>query len=978
MLDYQRIVDDVRSALINNGQDGDDFLHGAAADYSLAIDEVNERLRQCGAFLRKGLRSEAIQLCEVEPNLLDVVGILDFPERDTWNELLALHSLSSPSALLVDVAANLNEAYAIEQPLATLLQRHRLLALSHAPIRLRVETLRSLADADPENAIWDQDVRTFEEERVKELQREVPQAIARHDTAALSALAAELEHSAWRIDSPVALIQQIAVARSNAARQKGLAELREAADGLNTKHAEFDVDGGRRAREQWGILFSAWGRHADPSLVQAVAAPLEWLREQDEIAERAARQEAAIADLDHAITTRRPAADLHRLHREAKREGDLPASLEARYVERLESIDRAARRRMQLSLAVFAGFILIVGGIIGTVVYMNIQAAKADRAVVNAVGKLQQLVQDNKLDEARNFIDQLSAESPSIAEDARIQEISSAVAKQVKDEDDRRRDLAAAMELLRKSISDPDKEALARAKKLAKTDEEKAAIRLAEEDIATQREKTQSKVDQDFLAQLKPLKGQVDAIEKEVKDKPHDCDDKLNHLAAEISKLEGSNPQISEAARKPAELLRTRVKSLVVKVQSGIDELSGEESLTAAVGDSAAFRQKLLDYAQKFPQARCSGSFRAVAGDESPLWDWVGQWNETIEAIGRRNSSRCNRKAAADLASKLRKLLDERDGHPDAQAFRQRLPYLESIAHRIDGEGNPIEGALKPVFSDPLLAGVWMLKDAAGQRFYLLEDPAAKFGPLSDLKPDRTYGFQYVTGFNLTKKGKSLRGSQIMGDQAVAPQRATATALMGILEATTDESWEPSFCRMIDTVLNDKESDPLLKRFLLRKIVTIGCEGSLCLQNGFGGHVDLLKKSAIPSAVNWVDPDDSVAAEQRPLAGAELGTLPSFADAQASAGKEWKSLGAAIGTELTCVGWLSKNGAGNWRCLTKSPCPEQGKLVIVRPVAAAGQKQKAAVFEAIGRLDHGKAVINAVPGPSLAEGRPVYTTIPHR
>ena len=74
MLDYQRIVDDVRSALFNNGQDGDDFLQAAAADYSLAIDEVNERLRHCGGLLRKGLRSESLQLCEIEPNLLERRG----------------------------------------------------------------------------------------------------------------------------------------------------------------------------------------------------------------------------------------------------------------------------------------------------------------------------------------------------------------------------------------------------------------------------------------------------------------------------------------------------------------------------------------------------------------------------------------------------------------------------------------------------------------------------------------------------------------------------------------------------------------------------------------------------------------------------------------------------------------------------------------------------------------------------------------
>ena len=93
MLDYQRIVDDVHSACFNNGQDGDDFLQGVAADYSLAIDEANERLRQCGALFRKGLRSEAIQLCEIEPNLLEIVEILDFPERESWDEASCCEAL---------------------------------------------------------------------------------------------------------------------------------------------------------------------------------------------------------------------------------------------------------------------------------------------------------------------------------------------------------------------------------------------------------------------------------------------------------------------------------------------------------------------------------------------------------------------------------------------------------------------------------------------------------------------------------------------------------------------------------------------------------------------------------------------------------------------------------------------------------------------------------------------------------------------
>jgi hypothetical protein len=975
MLDYQRIVDDVRSALFNNGQDGDDFLQGAAADYSLAIDEANERLRQCGALLRKGLRSEAIQLCEVEPNLLDVVEILDFPERDTWKELLALHGLSAPAALMLEVAANLNEGYAVEQPLATLLQRHRLLAMSHGPIRLRVETLRSLAEADPENPIWDQDLRTFEQERLKELQQEVPQAIAGRDMTVLNALAAELEHSAWRIGRPDSLISQIAVVRLNAARQEGLGQLRQTAGRLHAVHAAMDVDGGRRVRAQWDPLFATWGRFAESSLRQEVAAALDWLREEDELAEQAARHEGAVAAMEQAIMARRGAEELHRLHREARREGDIPASAEAGYRERLAAIDRAAKWRTRASLAIFASFIVAIGSVIAVMVLQHVQAGRADRALAS----LRQLVQDNNVDEARNFIDQLAAESPQIAADPRIQEISSRLTKQLQDEDARRRAFAVAIDLVQKSIADqpPDKEALSRAKKLAITEEENAAVRKAEQDIAELGRAVQSKVDQDFLAQRKDLNDRAGAIEKDIEADPDASHRKLTDLSAELTRLQESSPQISDAARKPAELLQTRVKALDEEAHTVTDRLIREEAITAASGDNAAFRQKLLDYADKFPQARRSASFRAVAGEESPLWDWIAQWNEAVQAIGRQNSAKFNRKTAADLAPKLRKLLDDRPGHPDADAFQQRLPYLEAIVHRSDGEGNPIEAALKPIFTDPLVAGVWMLADTAGQKYYLLEDPTTKFGgPLIALQPSTVYSFEYVAGFDLSKKRKSLRGNDIKPSGPVAPQLATAKALVAILDGMTDDQWEKSFCRMIEAVLNDHDTDPLLKHFLLRKILSVGCQGSLCLQKGLAGHAELLTNSTIPPSVNWVDPNNSEAAGLRPVAEGELGKLPSFSDAKNDVANQWHSLGRAIGTEWVCVGWLRKNMDGNWQCLTKSNCPESGKLVTVRTADADGRRAKAAVFAAVGRLDRGKAVIDAVPGPALAEGRPVYVANP--
>ena len=309
-----------------------------------------------------------------------------------------------------------------------------------------------------------------------------------------------------------------------------------------------------------GVALRSLGNVRRPALLQGVSVPLEWLREQDELAQQAARHEAALAALDQALAARRGAADLERLHREAARDGEVPPELEQSVRRRMAEIDRAARRRMWISVAAFAGFLLVLGGVITTVVMQHLEAAKADAALAS----LEQLVRDNNVDEARNFIDQLTAESPQIAADLRIQEIGSRLARQQRDEDGRRKAFATALELLRKSIDDklPDNDALARAKKLAVSDDDKTTVRKAEQDIAKLGEAVQSKVDQDFLAELKEIKERVATAEKDLEDKPDAAVRKLNELGGELDHLLAAHPQISEAAKKPCELLRGRLKDL--------------------------------------------------------------------------------------------------------------------------------------------------------------------------------------------------------------------------------------------------------------------------------------------------------------------------------------------------------------------------------------------------------------------------------
>ena len=128
MADYQNIVEQIRGFLQASDQTRNDRLDNLAANYVEACTEVNQRLGRCHRLLQQGLRSEAIQLAESEPRLLDAVETLDFPERNEWDELVEIYSLAGAPKLVVEPRTALSEAYAEAQPLQNLLRTHRRMA----------------------------------------------------------------------------------------------------------------------------------------------------------------------------------------------------------------------------------------------------------------------------------------------------------------------------------------------------------------------------------------------------------------------------------------------------------------------------------------------------------------------------------------------------------------------------------------------------------------------------------------------------------------------------------------------------------------------------------------------------------------------------------------------------------------------------------------------------------------------------------
>jgi hypothetical protein len=277
MIDYQRTVDELRSCCQGSDQTLSEEMREAATGYREACLAVNARLRRCEEYLAKGLRSEAIQLAESDPPLLDTVATLDFPERPQWEQIAALYGLPSPPKLQLQTAEALNRAYSEQQPLQQLMKEHRRLALSRAPIIDRLTHLRKLQTADVGNPVWVEDIREFERVRLSQLSTDVDSVLTQKDAAGIARVWTELRETPW-----VSGVPQQHINRMQGAFLKQVSEeLHEAVLGQRIERAI-------NAREKWTRL--------QPDKILAPGDPL-WGRAQNDLAWLARHEDAQMKQL---------------------------------------------------------------------------------------------------------------------------------------------------------------------------------------------------------------------------------------------------------------------------------------------------------------------------------------------------------------------------------------------------------------------------------------------------------------------------------------------------------------------------------------------------------------------------------------------------------------------------------------------------------------------------------------------------------
>ena len=98
MNDLQSLIEDIQAVLAADTDAAPARIQSLETDYAAAVTGVNERLRECERLLRSGHHAEAIQHCEVEPNLLDQVAMLDFAEAAQWGDYAIQFGVAAPPA----------------------------------------------------------------------------------------------------------------------------------------------------------------------------------------------------------------------------------------------------------------------------------------------------------------------------------------------------------------------------------------------------------------------------------------------------------------------------------------------------------------------------------------------------------------------------------------------------------------------------------------------------------------------------------------------------------------------------------------------------------------------------------------------------------------------------------------------------------------------------------------------------------------
>jgi hypothetical protein len=967
MPDYQQLVDDIRSFLHSNDHALTESVKELAIAYTDACQDVNQRLRRCTDFLQQGLRSEAIQLAQAKPMLLDQLAVLDFPERSEWADVTSMYDLPAPPRLNLEGAELLNEAYAAMLPLDGLLREHRRLALTRAPLGTRLKVMRRIAELDSANPFWNDDISEFEKARFGEIEGEIKRAVKEDDSALIDTLHEELEKTIWVAEKPSQLSRYVETAATRSFENTMRERLGRLLELLANAFAAKDVEDGRRLREQWDEAMSSVEIPLEDPLWERASPVLDWLSREDRRAAAAQKFQAAVGVLEEGLDAGLEREGLERDY-EALRAYRLPIPPETqkRYQRYIAGLDRAIRRKRQMIGGGIAAGALLLLAVITFWVQQAQRAARAEEAST-ALTKL--IVQGNYV-EARAQLDLLAQNDPAVATTA---EVCTAQARLEECEDKERQRLQGLRRLMREiegaALDTPEGELFSRAQGLSRLPEEKKAV----EQLRLERRESLRRSQMEHEVAFSPrLEGMLQNARKAEEVQEAGAD--ISALSQLVGDMERELPGFLEAAkgvtedkRRAAVELGEQVRNMRKKLDQQIEDARLCERMTSALsGDPkiSAYVEAIDTYVAAFSNTSRGGQFSVAAGEKA-LWQDVVEWNRLLSpVIGKPYGIEPDKakKLAEDLTAFCTAHAQFAD-LPTAESYRA---CVEAIAQRDEGKVSSAAAQLRKYFENRLLTGLSFVELKNGEIYYTHDDPRALIEAAKVEVGQRPAAqFHFLGGFD----EKQVKNKRVLVDDIERTGRAPQSIIAAIVKGTptrSAQSWESRTVDLAEKLRTIKDMDAILQLTLLKRVVDFAGRGSRPLELALDKYREKLQGSGVDLSVRWLDPQDKLAPRMREKARVFLGTVPELRSVLEEARQRQAEMEKAVIRSFTTVcGWLARDH-GRWQCRSAlKQAPVNCELCVIVPKGATAQ------YVVVGRTSAGKLEVNNV-GQGLVEGRLVF------
>lgn len=970
MSELRRTVDEIRFLLQESVIALTDHLQECASDYASGCHEVNVRLRKCEAFLNQGLRSEALHFAEIAPNLLDQVGLLDFPEIADWNEVVAMYDLDKPEPLLLDVAATLNEAYALQEPVQRLLDQHRLYALARSPLPQRLKVLRSLYEIDHSAGHWDGDIREMERVRFREIEQESRTAVSKADVDRLKILVGEVTNSPWLESVPEKLLRDLKQRGSGVARNQAREQLEYLAVQLHGAHAAMDLVGARGLRDAWKNHAKTAQLSAQEDLAQQVAPILAWIEDDDrkEAVEKSYRR--AILDLEQGLDDDSlDSTDLKQLGNAVEKCGrGMSEPLKMRYRSRLNNVSFAEMRRNRLRIGAMIGGILAIVVVIGVGVYFANTAEKGRKMLAAA----ERFIEDNRLDEAKELLDRHAAGDLSEP----VLQVKKRLSDAVQKEHDRQTELAAALDKARTFKNSVECEAaLKQARELARSSEEKVAVGQLESAWIDHRDAEASKNERQFRGYLESTTGQLVELDRlalvpnsevaiqqlsdEVTKGMSDMRALESHVATESvsqAKLLDSRFMAFQKARAEAkrkdELLADLVRlSLILPAESAVETQIAE------------FREGLVQFVRLFPTDGRSKGFqvagnadviRAVFAKQIQTAAWKRFWPaDTAEVETRRQN--CSQ------------LLTDYPSTPDGEVLTAYERFLKSLLWRENGDEDSdqsVKSRIRTLFSGKLVREGHMLRTTNGTCYYLEKE--------KDFSGSQKANFKFLIGFNgETDQAKEVDVESLVSPKTNAPpQSKIADRVWNTVSDVKLQDWDTFLKDLSVSLVAAKDIDPFLRYFLLLRTLEFASQGNSLLARELQSYLKEMSDGEMDLSVSWMNPKDSAARGSRQLAAVLIRHAAAVEEAWKRAAVEQQKLSNDLFRESWPIGWIERDKDRRW-ALRSQWSADQKYLLFCASGSADGKKR---YWQEVGTFEGTASKLNIAANSELAEGTLVFAT----